>query len=119
MRSTYVVTLRGMRFHARVGILPHERELAQPLELDVSVWLAGDAAAGAAPLDYRVLYDLTVTAVAAQPLGYLEDLVRVVADAARARGGARRVRVTARKPHVALPGPLDHAEVSLDVDAED
>ena len=38
------VTLRGMRFHALVGVLPHEAEFAQPLEVDVSVGVRPGAA---------------------------------------------------------------------------
>src|SRR5258708_29836960 len=31
------IALMGMRFHVRVGVLPHERELPQPLEIDLVV----------------------------------------------------------------------------------
>jgi dihydroneopterin aldolase len=50
------ITLAGMRFHALVGVLAHERELPQPLEVDVCVQL-GRAMRGDQPtLDYRALY---------------------------------------------------------------
>ena len=38
-----VISLVGMRFHVRVGILPHERVHAQPLEIDIAVTRADDA----------------------------------------------------------------------------
>lgn len=104
------VTLAGLRFHALVGILPHERELAQPLELDVTAW----PAAPDAVLDYRALYAAAADAVAAQPLAYIEDVAGAVAARVLADGSAARVRVAVRKPHVALPGPLAYAEVVLE-----
>ena len=100
-----------MRFHALVGILPHERELAQPLEIDLAVDRAGD---DAAVLDYRALHAAAADAVARQPLDYLETLAGAVADRVVALGGVARVRVAVRKPHVALGAPLAHAEVTLE-----
>lgn len=105
------VTLAGVRFHARVGILPHERELPQPLELDVTAWLPPGAPS---VLDYRALYAAAADAVAAQPLSYLEDVAGDVADRVLNSGAAARVRVTVRKPHVAMPGPVAYAEVVLE-----
>ena len=100
-----------MRFHARVGILPHERELPQPLEIDVDAWREG---ARTSVLDYRSLYDATAAVVAGDALLYLEDIASRVADATLAAGDVSRVRVAVRKPHVALPGPLAHAGVVLE-----
>ncbi len=112
-RDQLAVTLAGLRFHARVGVLPHEREVPQPLELDVTAW----PAAPAAVLDYRALYDAAAGAVAAQPLAYLEEVAGDVADRVLAAGAAARVRVAVRKPHVAMPGPLAYAEVVLEREA--
>ena len=101
------VTLRGMRFHALVGILPHERELAQPLEIDLTVW---GTAAGIV-IDYRALYELVASVVSAGQIDYLESAGARIADGAVALPGVARARVALRKPNVALPGPLAHAEV--------
>lgn len=97
-----------MRFHTLVGILPHERALPQPLEVDLTAWVIGQS-----PLDYRALYDMTA-AVAGRGTGYLEELADALASEVLAAGGVSRVEVAVRKPHVALPGPLAHAEVRLD-----
>jgi dihydroneopterin aldolase len=106
-----------MRFHTLVGVLPHEGEFPQPLEMDVTVWLLDGTAAGAtASLDYRALYLAMADAVDHAPIGYLEDLVDRAADAALALAPVTRVRVAARKPHVALPGPLAYAEVAIERD---
>lgn len=101
------VTLRGMRFHALVGILPHEREVPQPLEIDLTAW----AAASGIVIDYRGLYDAVASVVASGQLDYLETAGARIADGAIALPGVARVRVALRKPNVALPGPLAHAEV--------
>lgn len=106
-----------MRFHTLVGILPHEQELAQPLEMDVTVWLGDQSPSDTtAALDYRELYLAMAETVARSPIGYLEELVDRAAQAALALSAVARVRVAARKPHVALPGPLAYAEVAIERD---
>lgn len=117
MRSEYHVALRGMRFHALVGVLPHEREFAQPIEVDLDVWprAADDAQGEGHLLDYRRLYELVAAVMRAGPIDYLEGLVLGVASQVLETEAVDRVRVAARKPHVALPGPLAHAEVSIDL----
>jgi len=105
------VALMGMRFHACVGILPHERNAAQPLEVDLIV---RHALGKDDVLDYRVLYDATRSTIEAGPLTYLELIAESLADQALAIGGVSWCRVTVRKPHVALGGPLAHASVSIE-----
>jgi FolB domain-containing protein len=106
-----------MRFHTLVGVLPHERELPQPLEMDVTVWLADRSGPDASTsLDYRELYLTMADTVARSPIGYLEDLVDRAAQAVLALAPVDRVRVAARKPHVTLPGPLAYAEVAIERD---
>lgn len=100
-----------MRFHVLVGILPHEREFPQPLEVDLTVWRR----IGRGPhLDYRVLHALAERMATERPIGYLEDAALALVREALALDGVERARVALRKPHVALPGPLAHAEVVVD-----
>jgi dihydroneopterin aldolase len=106
-----VISLVGMRFHVRVGILPHEREHAQPLEIDLSVTRSPDATD---VLDYRALYELAAECVAREPLEYLEDVAARIADGAMALNGVARARVAVRKPHVLLDGPLAYAEIVVE-----
>ncbi|HVX40553.1 MAG TPA: dihydroneopterin aldolase [Gemmatimonadaceae bacterium] len=112
----YEITLRAMRFHALVGILPHERTTAQPIEVDLRVRVApGDVV-----VDYRGLYDLVAGVLNAGPIDYLETIADRVADAALAHNArVRAARVAVRKPHVALGGPLAHAEVVVERQAND
>lgn len=113
-RRLLEITLAGMRFHARVGVLPHERELAQPIELDLTVRRAAGATA---VLDYRTLYAIVRDVFAGDPLDYLESVGEEVASAVAALDGVASVRVAVRKPHVVLDGPLAYAEIVLERDA--
>jgi dihydroneopterin aldolase len=116
MDLTYVVKLDAMRFHTRIGALPHEAEIAQSLEVDVSVFVLRDenTRGGEGIVDYRSLYDVVAGIIGAGHILYLEDLVAQIAERALAISGVTRVIVSARKPQVALEGPLSHAQVTLD-----
>jgi dihydroneopterin aldolase len=107
------ISLQGMRFHTRVGILPHEREHPQALVVDLTVWRIPQSA-GEDVLDYRKLYELVAGRVAGGAVEYLETAAHAIAAAALRERGVSRVRVTLRKPQVLLPGPLDAAVVTVD-----
>jgi dihydroneopterin aldolase len=106
------VTLKGMRFHTLIGILPHEQTVAQPVEIDLTVWRVRQGSPP--PMDYRQLYAIAAGGFGKGHAPYLEDVADRVAAAALAMDGVEGVRVAVRKPHVALPGPLDHAEVVVE-----
>ena len=111
MRASTEITLRAMRFHALVGILPHEGTTAQPIEIDLVVTI-GD---GEAVVDYRRLYDATAAVITAGHIDFLEEICERVAAAAFATSErVTRTRVAVRKPHVALGGPLAYAEVRVE-----
>lgn len=112
----YEITLRAMRFHALVGILPHERTVAQPIEVDLRVRVApGDIV-----VDYRALYELVAGVINAGPIDFLEQIADRIANAAVAHNDrVRAARVAVRKPHVALSGPLAYAEVVVERQAND
>jgi dihydroneopterin aldolase len=105
------VALQAMRFHALIGILPHERTTPQPIEIDLRVSIVD----GHGVVDYRALYDATAAVLAGGPIDFLEEIGERVAAAALAHGSrVRVVRVAVRKPHVPLPGPLAFAEVVVE-----
>ena len=97
-----------MRFHVRVGILPHEREHAQPLEIDLRVTRRDDAEG---VLDYRGLYAIAAERVAQEPIDYLEDVATSLVERAMTLGGVVAARAAIRKPNVLVGGPLSYAEV--------
>ena len=118
MSSGDYISLKGMRFHTRVGLLPHEEHVPQPLELDLTVWLSlrrvGETDSPRQLLDYRDLYQLVSDAVGTSHHKLLEALCEVIAGRALAFREVERVRVAARKPHAPIPGPLDFVEVVVD-----
>ena len=103
------ITLRGMTFHTLIGVLPHEREHAQPLEIDVTVWMKQDQRI----LDYRRLYASVRAVVESPDLCYLEELAESIASRVLDEPSVRRARVAIRKPHVAIGGPLRDVEVAI------
>jgi len=108
-----------MRFHTLVGLLPHEAKFAQPLELDVTAFLSlravGESDEPRMRLDYRRLYEVVADTVnGASHHRLLEALCEAIAQATLALDGIERVRVSARKPHAPIPGPLDSVEVTIE-----
>lgn len=107
-----------MRFHTLVGLLPHEKLVPQPLELDLTVWLSlkdvGDTDSPSHLLDYRDLYTLVADTVGASHHRLLEALCAKIADRALQQSGVARVQVAARKPHAPIEGPVDYVEVVLE-----
>jgi len=115
MRETEI-TLSAMRFHTRIGVLPHEREIGQPVEVDLTVWVA-PRRSGEDVVDYGTLYRVVAAALEGGHVEYLEDVAEEVARGAlRSATRVSRARVAVRKPHVALGGPLGFAQVVADLD---
>ena len=116
--STDCITLKRMRFHTCVGLLPHEVSVPQPLELDLSVWLSlrhvGESDSPVHLLDYRDLYAMVSETVGQSHHRLLEALCEKIARAALAHAPVQRVRVAARKPHAPIEGPLDYVEVVIE-----
>jgi 7,8-dihydroneopterin aldolase/epimerase/oxygenase len=114
------ITLKGMRFHTLVGLLPHEEHVPQPLELDLTVWCSlrtvGESDSPAQLIDYRNLYEIVARVVGSNPHRLLEALCEKIAAQVLASVTVDRVRVAARKPHAPIPGPLDYVEVVLERD---
>lgn len=120
MTDRDAISLKGMHFHTRVGLLPHEQRIPQPLELDLTVWLplrrVGETDSPTNLLDYRDLYALVSETVGGSHHQLLEALCEKVAARALQLGGVERVRVAARKPHAPIDGPLDYVEVVIERD---
>jgi dihydroneopterin aldolase len=112
------ISLKAMRFHTCVGLLPHEEHVPQPLELDLTVWLSlrhvGETDSPQALLDYRRLYRMVADTVGASPHRLLEALCEKIASQALTIEPVERVRVAARKPHAPIDGPLDYVEVVVE-----
>ncbi len=107
-----------MRFHTCVGLLPHEKLVPQPLEMDITVWLSlkevGQSDSPSSFLDYRSLYSFVAQAVGTSHHKLLEGLCERIAMGALKLDGVERVRIAARKPHAPIDGPVDYVEVVLE-----
>ncbi len=121
MDLVHTVTLKSMAFHTRIGALPHEAQIAQSIEIDVSVWVirAEGAEGPDGIVDYRELYDLVAEVVDEGQVHYLENLAERIAAAILGIVQVTRVRVAVRKPHVSLAGPLAYAEVTVERAADE
>jgi len=83
--NTATIELRGLRLVGVVGVLPEERERAQPLEIDLDVTLDLSAAARSDGLDdtvdYGALCALVESVVTTEQPQLLERLSARVAEA--------------------------------------
>jgi 7,8-dihydroneopterin aldolase/epimerase/oxygenase len=119
-RDSTVITLRAMRFDGRIGILPHEAEVAQPIEVDLVLTVRSPRGKIGMHniLDYRHAYELVTEVVTAGHIDYLEEAADQIAERAIALPLVLRVEVSIRKMKVALPGPLAYAEVKVERSSE-
>lgn len=85
MAAGDLIELRGLHLAGIVGVLPHERQQAQPLELDLDVGLDLAAAGGSDELgdtvDYGALCDAVEHVVTTTRYALLEALGEHVARA--------------------------------------
>lgn len=106
-----------MRFHTLVGLLPHEAEVSQPLELDLTVWLplseVGQSDSPSELTDYRRLYEIVAETVGNSPHKLLEALCEKISSRILEIESVERVEIAARKPHAPIQGPLDYVEVMI------
>jgi dihydroneopterin aldolase len=111
-----VVTLKAMRFHARIGVLPHEAEIAQSIEVDASLWVRRENGRLSAKdiVDYRRVYEMVADVVTNGHISFLEEVGERIAERALSLPMVDRVRIAVRKPNVIMPGPLAYAEVALE-----
>ena len=112
------ITLKGMRFHTRVGVLPHEEQVPQPLHVDLTVWRSlerpGQSDSLKDTLDYRTLHEVVSETIGDSHHRLIEGLCERIAGRALALPGVESVRVAARKPHAPVGGPLDYVEVVME-----
>ncbi|MEO7296931.1 MAG: dihydroneopterin aldolase [Candidatus Limnocylindria bacterium] len=114
------LSLIGMRFEARHGVLAWEKETAQPFEVDLI--LHADLAAAAkrddlgATVDYAALHEMVRAIVEGRTLNLIEALAGAIAAAALAATDAvlvDAVEISVRKPKAPIDGAFDTVEVAL------
>ena len=114
------LSLIGMRFEARHGVLAWEKETAQPFEVDLV--LHADLAAAAerddlgATVDYAALHELVRAIVEGRSFNLIEALAGAIAAAVVAATDASMVdavEIRVRKPKAPIDGAFDTVEVAL------
>ena len=114
------LSLLGMRFDARHGVLPEEKETAQPFEVDLV--LRADLAAAAdrdaleATVDYAALYELVRAIVEGPSFDLIEALAGAIARAVLAATDpalVNEVEVRVRKPKAPIDGAFDTVEAAV------
>ncbi len=112
-----VIQLRGLRALGRHGVLPEERDRAQPFEVDLDVEAdlraAGRSDEVSDTIDYGALAALVGAVLEGERCALLERLAERIAESVLADGRVRSVTVTVRKLRPPVPILLDHAAVRL------
>ena len=114
------LSLLGMRFDARHGVLAHEKDEPQPFEVDLVLHAdlarAAETDALAATVDYSALHELVRAIVTGPSRDLIEALAGAIAQAALAATDpalVAAVEVRVRKPEAPLDGEVETVEVML------
>ena len=114
------LSLLGLRFQARHGVLPHEKAEPQPFEVDVVLHADLDAASRSDALedtaDYAGIHELVRAIVTGPSFELIEALAGAIARAVLAATDASTVgavEVRVRKPRAPLHGEFDTVEAAL------
>ena len=104
------IFLRGMRFVAAHGVLPHERVVPQPFVLDLDLGLdlgaAGKEDDLAATVSYAEVYDVAANVMQGETKNLIEALLAAFQK-------LRWVRVTVHKPAAPICGHFSDVGVSI------
>ena len=114
------LSLIGMRFEARHGVLAEEKVTPQPFEVDLVLRADLSAAAEhdelAATVDYAALFDLVGGIVQGPSRDLIEALAGSIASAVLAATDPAlvdEVEVRVRKPKAPIDGAFETVEVAL------
>ena len=112
------IFLCGMRFMACHGVLPHEREIPQPFEVDVELGISLRAAGESDALDdtvnYAKVYHTVSSIMDGAPKQLIEALAEEIADdLLRDFDSLRWVRVTVHKPAAPIDGMFSDVGVTI------
>ena len=112
------IFLRGMRFMACHGVLPHEREVPQPFEVDVELGLdlraAGESDDLGNTVNYAKVYDVVSTVLTVARKYLIEAIAEKIADdLLRDFDSLRWVRVTVHKPTAPIDGIFSDVGVTI------
>jgi dihydroneopterin aldolase len=112
------IVLKGMKFYSHSGLYPFEREVGQPIEVDVICSLnlkkAGESDKFGDTLDYSEIYEKVAKVMERGTHSLIEALASDIATSILAFEPVSKVEVHCRKPKVRLSGILDYVEVAIE-----
>jgi len=114
------LSVLGMRFRGRHGVLPAEKVTDQPFEVDVVLHADLSEAAErddlAATIDYLAVFELVRAIVEGTSFDLIEALAGAIAKAVLTASDPTRVHVVevrVRKPEAPIDGEFDTVEATL------
>lgn len=114
------LSVLGMRFRGRHGVLPAEKVTDQPFEVDVVLHADLSEAAErddlAATIDYSAVFELVRAIVEGTSFDLIEALAGAIAKAVLTASDPTRVHVVevrVRKPEAPIDGEFDTVEATL------
>jgi 7,8-dihydroneopterin aldolase/epimerase/oxygenase len=114
------LSLIGMRFLGRHGVLPEEKVSEQPFEVDLVLHADLSEAAErdelSATVDYGAMFDLVRGVVEGRSFDLIEALAGAIASGVLAATDPQRViavEVRVRKPKAPIDGDFDTVEAAL------
>lgn len=111
------ILLNGLVFFGRHGCHDAERELGQKftvdIELECDLTPPSHSDALEDTIDYVAIYNAAKEIIEGEPAMLLESLAQRIADFALQDDKVLSAWVRIRKPHVAMPGPLDYLGVEI------
>jgi dihydroneopterin aldolase len=112
------IQIRGLRAMGVHGVLPQERERAQPfevdLELSVDLRKAGATDDLADTVDYGVLAEAVAGCVTNESYALLERLAERIAEIALTDDRVSSVAVTVKKLEPPVDAEVDHVAVTIE-----
>jgi dihydroneopterin aldolase len=107
-----------MKFFSHSGLYPFEREVGQPIDVDVTCFMdlqeAGETDNLEFTLDYLEIYQNIAKVVEKGSHNLIEALANDIAVSLLTFEQVGKVSVRCRKPKVRLSGLLDYVEVSIE-----
>lgn len=117
MTVSDVIELRGLRLMGTIGVLPEEKERAQPFEVDVDVFTDVSAAGATDDLTNTIHYGEVAAAIAAvvenERHELLERVATRISEEVLAFDGADAVTVVIRKLRPPVPHDLATSAVRI------
>lgn len=115
--TTDRIRITGLEVLARHGVLPHEKERAQPFEIDLELEATlGEAARSddlSATIDYGAVVEMVVAVVEGTSFALLEALAEAIALEVLSGSGAEAVTVEVRKVRPPLEAHVSSVGVRL------